>query len=137
MSTTYHHEFVVPESDIDEQGHANNVAYLRWTQDAAVAHSSHRGWTPEQYREHGVTWVARSHEIRYRRPAMEGDAIIVRTWVDSFGPASCMRRYEITRAGDGTILAEAVTEWAYIHLETGRPKRLPEELVDAFTSAGR
>jgi acyl-CoA thioester hydrolase len=133
MSSAIHlHAFVVPESDIDQLGHANNVAYLRWTQEAAIAHSSARGWTPEKYREHGVTWVARSHEIRYKRPAMQDDALVIRTWVDSFGPASCQRKYKITRAVDGAILAEAMTEWAYVHLESGRPKRLPEVLATAF-----
>jgi acyl-CoA thioester hydrolase len=131
----YLHELIVPESDIDLQGHANNVAYLRWTQDAAVAHSASTGWTSEKYREYGVTWVARSHEIRYKHAAMQDDALVVRTWVESFRPASCLRKYEVTRSGDGKLLAEAMTEWAYVDLGSGRPKRVPDELAAAFKAA--
>src|SRR4051794_25177130 len=35
------HSFLVERSDIDEQGHVNNVTYLRWIQDVAVAHWRH------------------------------------------------------------------------------------------------
>ena len=34
----FEHKFVVSPSDIDQLGHVNNVVYLRYAQDAAVAH---------------------------------------------------------------------------------------------------
>ena len=55
--------------------------------------------------------------------------------VESFRPASCLRKYEVTRTGDGKLLAEAMTEWAYVDLESGRPKRVPDELAAAFKAA--
>jgi acyl-CoA thioesterase FadM len=94
-----------------------------------------RGWTSEKYREYGVTWVARSHEIRYKHASMQDDALVVRTWVESSRPASCLRKYEVTRSGDGKLLAEAMTEWAYVDLGSGRPKRVPDELAAAFKAA--
>jgi acyl-CoA thioester hydrolase len=122
----------VPGSDIDRQGHVNNVAYRRWAQDAAVAHSTAVGWDALRYHKAGVSWVVRSHEIRYKRPAVLDDAITVLTWIATFRNASCERRYEITRTEDGIILAEAVTEWAFVDLESSRPKRIPTELASSF-----
>ena len=37
----FSHSFTVEATDIDEQGHVNNVAYVRWMQDVAVAHRRH------------------------------------------------------------------------------------------------
>ena len=34
----YEHPVVVMADDIDAVGHANNVVYLRWVQEAATAH---------------------------------------------------------------------------------------------------
>ncbi|HQU47038.1 MAG TPA: acyl-CoA thioesterase, partial [Pirellulales bacterium] len=84
MPAIYEHHHVVRPDEIDELGHANNLAYLRWLQDAAVAHSAVQGWPAEAYRKLGLGWVVRSHEITYERPALPGDAVVVRTWVASF-----------------------------------------------------
>ena len=71
----FQHTFVVEASDIDQLGHANNVAYVRWVQDTATAH-----WlaltTPEDRAL--VGWVATRHEIDYLAPAVLGDEVVVR-----------------------------------------------------------
>ena len=33
-------ELVVPDTAIDANGHVNNVQYVQWMQDAAIAHSA-------------------------------------------------------------------------------------------------
>ncbi len=63
---------------------------------------------------------------------MLGDNIVVRTWIETTRNASCERQYEITRASDGAVLATAMTEWAFVDLKTGRPKRIPPELAADF-----
>ena len=37
-TTAIEHSVTVASDDIDANRHANNIAYLRWVQDAAVAH---------------------------------------------------------------------------------------------------
>lgn len=59
---------VGPEA-IDANGHASNVEFVRWMQDAAVQHSDATGCTAAT-REVGAMWMVRSHRIDYRRPAM-------------------------------------------------------------------
>jgi acyl-CoA thioester hydrolase len=132
MPAIYFHEHTVQHDEIDGQGHANNVVYVKWMQDAALAHSSAQGWTPERYREAGIGWVARSHFIEYLRPALAGDAIVVRTWVSGFERVRSTRRYEMIRAGGETVLARAETTWAFLRLDDGRPIRIPAEVAEAF-----
>ena len=70
--------FRVSVEDIDAQNHVNNVAYVRWIQDVAVAH-----WfsaTTEIQRE-SLMWIVTRHEIDYKKPAFENEEITVETWV--------------------------------------------------------
>ena len=65
-------------ADIDENGHVNNVVYLRWVQEMAVAHWSSR-IAPDQ--QALWAWVVLRHEIDYRRPLLPGEVAHARTWV--------------------------------------------------------
>ena len=132
MPAVYEHPHVVTADEIDELGHANNLVYLRWLQDAALAHSAVQGWPPEVYSRLGTGWVVRSHEITYERPAFEGDAVVVRTWVASFRKASSVRRYDVVRCRDGKRLATAATNWAFVNYSTGLPTRILPEIIGAF-----
>ena len=98
----YEHLVVVIPSDIDENKHANNVCFVRWMQEAAVAHSAANGWTSERYSELGLAWVARRHTVDYLRPALEGDEITVQTWVASWKNVSSVRKYKFIRNSDST-----------------------------------
>jgi acyl-CoA thioester hydrolase len=132
MSAVYLHRLTVTHEDLDRQGHVNNLVYVRWMQDAAVAHSSQQGWTPERYESRGIGWVARSHFIEYLKPAFAGDDVVVRTWVAGFKRVSSVRKYRIERPLDGVLLAVAETNWAFVDLETRSPCRIPGEVSDCF-----
>ena len=131
MERVYEHEFEVPAGAIDANGHMNNVEFVRWMQDAAVAHADARGLTGAT-REAGATWVVRSHRIDYLRPAMAADRIKVMTWVADFRRAFSLRRYRFVRATDGTVLAKGETDWVFVDEKTGRPKSVPEALKGMF-----
>jgi len=119
----YHHQ--VLDSEIDELDHANNAAYVNWMQAAAIAHSTAQGWPSQRYWDASYAWVARSHKIDYLQPAVAGDRLVVRTWVADMQRASSLRRYEILRESDSTLLARAETRWAFINLQTRKPVRIP------------
>jgi acyl-CoA thioester hydrolase len=129
--TRYTYEIEVPASAIDGLGHANNVEYVRWMQDAAIAHSDAAGGTAAA-RADGAVWVARRHEIEYLRPAFAGDRIEVRTWIADYRRAFCTRKYEFIRPADETVLARAETEWVYVDAASGRPRSIPPQLQALF-----
>jgi acyl-CoA thioester hydrolase len=126
------HPVTVGEADLDELGHANNIGYLRWLQDAAVAHSRAVGLGYERYVELGGVFVVRRHEIDYLRPALRGDRLEVRTFVGTVMAAKSERRYDIVRLQDEAVLARAVTIWGFVDVTSGRPMRIPDEVYDAF-----
>ncbi len=128
----YRHFVEVGEADIDMLGHASNLAYLRWVQDVAVAHSEAVGLDYEAYARLGAVFIIRRHEIDYLRSALRGDRLEVRTWLGSVHAAKCERHTEIARVSDGVVLAKACTIWGYVDTRTGRPTRIPQEIYTAF-----
>jgi acyl-CoA thioester hydrolase len=132
MIEPFEYPHIVGTDEIDEQGRANNVCYVSWMQDAAVAHSAVLGWTPERYLQLGVGWVARSHWIEYLLPAMAGDEIIVETHVCDMKKVTSKRVYRILRRSDRAVLAKAETNWAFIDYATGKPTRVLPEIAAAF-----
>ena len=132
MPAVFHWEHIVEDAEIDGQDHANNVAYVEWLQAAAVRHSAAQGWPGSRYKEVGHGWVVRRHTIEYLQPAHAGDAIVVRTWVASMKRVSSVREYEVLRPSDGALLAKAETLWAFIDYAARQPRRILQEVIDAF-----
>lgn len=119
----YSHTFRVSSEDIDAQGHVNNVAYVRWIQDAAVAH-----WfsvTTEAIREK-YTWMLTRHEIDYKKQTFAGEEVTATTWVGEPARVSWERYTEITR--DGVLLCRARSVWCLFDRETLKPTRITAEL---------
>lgn len=117
----------VSAEDIDEQGHVNNVAYLRFVQNIAVAHWHHAASLDLQKR---FTWFVTRHEIDYKKPAFENEEITALTWVGEAKTATCERFTEITRGE--VLLVKARSVWCLIDRETSRPARLTSELKELF-----
>ena len=128
----YQHRMFAPESDVDENRHISNIAYVRWIQEAAFAHAAAGGWSAARYQTLGCSFVIRRHEIDYVRSAQPGDAITVVTWVEEFRPASATRVTRIVRDHGSLELVRATTEWVWVALDGLRPKRIPDDVAGAF-----
>jgi acyl-CoA thioester hydrolase len=124
--------FVVTEKDIDDLEHTSNIAYVRWIQEIASAHSEAVGLDLDTYRRVGGVFVVVRHEIDYLRPTVRGDLLIARTWLPSVMAAKCIRATEIVRGPEGTLVTRAQTTWGWIDLASGRPRRIPAEVRAAF-----
>jgi len=120
----------VVDSDIDQLGHVNNVVYLRWVQDAAIAHWT-AGATKEE--QESILWVVTRHEIDYKRSAMRDDTILAKTWVGAAEKRSFERLTELRRKSDNKVLTNARTFWCPIDITTKRPISPTEEHYRRFS----
>lgn len=134
MPEIYEHHITVGEDAIDLLGHVNNVVYLQWLLDAAIAHSAVQGWDAQRHLELGAGWVVRTHRIDYLQSAFLGDRLTVRTWVSGFKKISSHRCYHIVRHEEQgeTLLVSAETKWAFVDYKTNEPVRIPKEIADSF-----
>lgn len=132
ISEIHKYEFVIAADVIDRNGHVNNVAYVKWMQDAAVAHTQ-AVMDGRSYRDEEHTWVARSHHIEYLKPAFLDETIEVRTWLTGFRKVRCQRKYEFVRTSDNRLVAQGETDWVYISIANGLPRSIPEAIRDLFS----
>jgi acyl-CoA thioester hydrolase len=124
--------FSVQASDIDALGHVNNVVYLKWVQDVAVAHWRSAATPAQQGQLH---WVVIRHEIDYLHAAQLGDGVVARTWVGTASRLKFERHTELRRAADGRVLASARTLWCPISTRTGKPTPVDDDVRARFSVA--
>jgi acyl-CoA thioester hydrolase len=116
-------------SDIDENGHVNNVVYLDWAQQIATAHWRSRAPADEQGK---WAWVALRHEVDYRRALKLGEVAPARTWVSNTADGPRFERFVRIDGPDGAMCAQVRTVWCLIEQATGRPRRVPAWMVEMF-----
>jgi len=129
--TAFELEIPVQPADIDQLGHVNNVIYLRWVQEVAIAHWSELA-TEDQKRK--LLWVVARHEIEYKRPALTGDTIIARTWVGEARNRNFARHTELLRKADRKLLARAVTLWTPIDAKSRKPVDVDADVYELFSN---
>ena len=120
----------VEAADIDPLGHVNNVVYLRWVQDAAIAHWRAAASAEDQKK---LLWVVVRHEIDYKRPAFLDDEILARTWVGTATQRAFDRHTELLRRKDMRVLAQVRTVWCPIDAKTGKPTDVSDEVRARFS----
>lgn len=132
MSTIFDLELQVQPEHIDVLGHVNNVMYIQWMQDVAAAHIETLGLGLAQYLELKHAMVAVEHHVQYRKAALEGEHIILRTWLDDINALYSFRQYAFYRPKDQSVLFMGNTKWACIEIETGRPKRMSPSFTQTY-----
>jgi acyl-CoA thioester hydrolase len=127
----YTYPIGVDPAEIDFMGHVNNAHYLKWVQDAVIAHWRNLA-PPEAVARH--LWVALKHEITYRRPTFLGDDVIATVLLEKFHGARAFYQTVIRRGED--VLAEVKSSWCCVDAETLRPSRLAADIVRRFFPEG-
>ena len=115
--------------DIDELGHVNNAAFVRWIQDMATAH-----WiavAPPAHVE-AYVWVVTRHEIDYLRAVLPGETVTGRTWVSEAPKGARFDRHVEFVGGDGRLRVRARTTWAILDRASGKPIRVPPVVAAPF-----
>ncbi|MDX5392485.1 MAG: acyl-CoA thioesterase [Caulobacteraceae bacterium] len=125
----FRRDFVPQASDIDANGHVNNVVYLAWAQTLAIDHWDSAASAEESER---WAWVALRHEVDYRRALMPGETGHGRTWVSDVAEGPRFDRFVRIDGPDGVMCAQVRTVWCLIDRATGRPRRVPADLLARF-----
>ena len=121
--------FTAKPEHIDELGHVNNAVWVQWIQEIAVSH-----WYSVADPQHDAAyfWVVVRHEIDYLRAAVEGDRVLGRTWVGEAPKGARFDRLVEFVGPDGKTCVRARTSWAIIDRATGRPIRVPPDVIAPF-----
>jgi acyl-CoA thioester hydrolase len=129
--TPFVRHITASDADIDQLGHVNNAAWVRWIQDMATAH-----WDAVASPAHRAAyiWVVTRHEIDYLRPLGPGESVAGRTWVSEAPKGARFDRIVEFTGDDGKLRVRARTTWAIIDKASGKPIRVPAEVAAPFLS---
>lgn len=101
-------------------------------QEAACAHAASVGCGVADLIARGYTWVLRRYriEIRDATPPADG-AVVCRTWYGPHKNILSLREFSMMRR-DGTVIADARSEWIALDLARERPSALDRALPQAY-----
>ncbi|PZU80515.1 MAG: 4-hydroxybenzoyl-CoA thioesterase [Sphingomonas sp.] len=127
--------FKVRYAEIDGQKVVFNSRYLEY---ADVAVTEFWLWTGigEALGAlwHDTEFHVRRAEVDYLAPFVWGDEVEAFVRVERLGGSSITKRFELVKAGDGTLCAAITIVSVNVHLPTGRPVPIPDAIRD-FISA--
>ena len=123
--------FTAGAEHIDELGHVNNAVWVQWMEQVAVAH-----WrsVADPAHQEQFFWVVVRHEIDYLRAVLEGERITARTWAGEVPKGARYDRHIEFIGEDGKVRVRARSWWAIVEKASGRPIRVPPEVIAPFIS---
>jgi acyl-CoA thioester hydrolase len=114
--------------EIDDLNHVNNVVYVKWAAAIATEH-----WlsvaTAKMIDTFG--WVMLKHCITYKKAAVLGDKILIKTQAGRATNVRYERFIEIYNETTMELLAKTNSDWCAID-KTGKPIKISKELRDLF-----
>ena len=123
-------------ADIDGLNHVNNAVYVRWCEQVGWAHSEHLGLCLADYQRLDRAMAIRRGEYDYILPALQGDDLLLATWLTAGdGKLTMTRSFQLVKAGDGTTLMRGHWNLVCIELSSGRVRRMPSEFCDVYNAA--
>ena len=120
-------------AEIDAQGHVNNAVYLSYFEVGRVEWLRAAGLSYRELEERGYGIVVVEVLAHYRRAAFFDDELTLRTELADLSRASMRFEYVVSR--DGELLVTGHTRHACVDLATGKPIRVPEEVLAAARKA--
>jgi len=119
----------VSKEDLDDLNHVNNVRFVQWVQDIAKDHWLAYATTDmlETY-----SWFLVNHFIEYKRQALLGDKLLLKTYVPEVEGVSTIRHVEITNTKTNKLIVKSKAKWCLIDSTTQRPTRITNELAQLF-----
>ncbi|AEW98621.1 thioesterase protein (plasmid) [Streptantibioticus cattleyicolor NRRL 8057 = DSM 46488] len=117
----------MPFSDVDMHGHVHNGVYFAYVE-TALNEFLRLGGLSGRFdpRHNDVVYHVRKAELVYHAPAGFEDELDVTPRVARIGDSSLTFAVAVTRAGDGTPVADATVVWVCVDRATGRTTPVPD-----------
>jgi len=114
--------------DTDAGGIVYHAKYLNYMERARTEWVRHQGVGLRAGLAENISYVVQRLSIHYGSPAKLDDELRVIAEPVAFGRVSMDFRQRVIRHPDGAVLASADVRVACISLDSGRPRRLPENM---------
>jgi len=112
--------------ELDPYRHLNHSVYIQYFEVGRIDLFAAFGWSLGHMEDLGTQIVVTDIETRFLAPGVEGDELVVETWVEEVKRVSTRFGQRIVR--DQDVLATQTVRGACVTLD-GRPTRFPDELL--------
>ncbi|MFO8142267.1 MAG: tol-pal system-associated acyl-CoA thioesterase [Marinobacter sp.] len=114
--------------DTDAGGIVFHAKYLHYMERARTEWVRSQGVGLRAGLEDNISYVVQRMHLHYLVPAKLDDQVLVSAEPMAWSRVSMTFRQQVVRAADHQLLCEAEVRVACIALNTGRPRRLPENM---------
>ena len=122
--------------ELDPYNHVNHAVYVAWFEAGRCEAMASVGCSLATLAQLGAQVVVADLTVKYRRPALADDEVVVETWIAELGRVVGTWHQRIIRtATDGAVevLCEAIVRAGACDAN-GRPHRLPPAAAEALGS---
>lgn len=118
--------------DLDMTRRVDDATLLGFTEACGMGVIAAHGWPAERMAAEGFAIILRHHKVEHFIPPALGDEVVVATWASDVKRVSAVRHYTLRRGRDGALLSRVDTLGVWVDLATGRPIRIPPQLLADF-----
>jgi acyl-CoA thioester hydrolase len=119
----------VTRDDLDALNHVNNVRYVQWVNDVAIAHWNQKA-TKEMLKKYA--WALIKHNIEYKSAAVLNDVVKLKTYVTKAEGVTSTRIVEMYNNKTQNLLVRSETTWCLLNSVNLRPARITTEIINLF-----
>lgn len=124
--------FRVRWAEMDPGGAVAPSHYLRYIVETAWDWGVAIGWDADYSQNPDVFWVIREADIQFLHPLRHSDIFDLTIWLANWQRVRGTRCVELKLKESGEVIAQGTQQVVYMDAQTGRPKNLPDELIDTF-----
>jgi acyl-CoA thioester hydrolase len=115
-------------AETDAQGITHHTSYIIWFEVARGDYCRAIGYPYTRIEAENFGFVVTDLRVKYYYPAKFDDQIIVYSWLEKLGRASCVFGYRVYNETAQKICVEALSRHAAVTRE-GKPTRVSPELI--------
>lgn len=132
--THFESEIPVRPSDIDLNQHVHNTIYLDYVLAARYDQMARcYKMSMDEFLQRGLSWWVHKAYIEHKKGLGLGDTAVVRTWLSGYERSRVTVQFEIAQKSTGQISATGHLEYVLINTASGRPERIPPDVIEKYT----
>ena len=120
------YELPIYTFQLDFARHVSNIVYVQWMEIGRLLLLKSVGRPVERIAEGGAVPILVETIISYKKPLRMGDTARAEVWISELTNASAWIEFMFYN-GAGELAASGRQRGIFIDLESGRPKRLPDD----------
>lgn len=127
--TKHSETFTIRASEVGSRGQITLPSLCSLFQEVAGNHALKLNFDITQLHEQGLTWVLHRMDIKINRYPNWREKITIETWPAAGDALRAYRDYRILDE-EGNQIGACLSYWMMINLNTRKPTRMPQEVLD-------